>query len=347
MITASLFSQFRRLAAFVTVAIAVAATSGAAGQTTPQGPAAGAGNQAVSPPADPGAFPAVVAAVNESSISREELISRVESIRAQMNLPGGALPLSIYRSVLDELINIELLYQAAQQAGLAASDEEVEADLADLKSRFPNAEAFEQELAAESMTVDQLKAILRKDLSVQKFVEQKLASAAQVSDADVRSFYDEHQAEFRQPEQVRLRHILLRVPQDATPEQRRAVRARLLELRKQIVDGGADFGALAREHSEDPGSKAQGGELVVGRGQTVEAFESAVFALGVGEVSDVVETPYGLHLVKVEEKIPARTVSFEELAPRIREYLERDKTRAQVELEVERLRQGAAIQVFL
>lgn len=336
----------RRLAGLLAATVAMTAAGWSAQTATPtQTP--GAGNPAVSAPADPSTFPAIVAAVNQSSISREELVSRVESIRAQMNLPGGALPLSIYRSVLDELINIELLYQAAQQAGLAASDAEVDADLEDLKSRFPNPQAFEQELAAESMTVDQLKAILRKDLSVQKFVEQKLASAAQVSDADVRSFYDQHQAEFQQPEQVRLRHILLRVPQDATAEQRQAVRTRLLELRKQIVEGGADFGALAREHSEDPGSKAQGGELVVGPGQTVEAFESAAFSLNVGEVSDVVETPYGLHLVKVEEKIPARTVPFEELAPRIRQFLEREKTRSQVELEVERLRQGAAIQVFL
>ncbi|HON00930.1 MAG TPA: peptidylprolyl isomerase [Acidobacteriota bacterium] len=297
--------------------------------------------------ADPSQFPEVVAAVNDAKISRKELISRMESVRAQIHLPEGALPLSIYRSVLDELISIELLFQAAVAAGFEASDAEVEADLAYLRSRFPSPEAFEQELAAESLTLDELKAILKKDLSVQKFVEDRLAPAVTVSDAEVKAFFDEHQGEFHQPEQVRLRHILLRVDQGASDEQKAIIRRRLDDLRRQILEQQADFGTLAQEYSQDPGSKDQGGEMVIARDQTVEPFETAAFSTPVGGVSDIVETQYGYHLLKVEEKTEAKDIPFEEIAPRIREFLKRDRVRAQVELEVDRLRSSAAIQVFI
>src|SRR5690606_15582191 len=118
------------------------------------------------------------------------------------------------------------------------------------------------------------------------------------TDEDLRALYEEQQPGL----QIRARHILLRLPPDATPAQRDSTQALARELQQRAASG-ADFAALATEYSQDPGSARQGGDLgLFGRGQMVPPFEEAAFALGVGEVSDVVETPFGFHVIKVEER---------------------------------------------
>jgi len=118
------------------------------------------------------------------------------------------------------------------------------------------------------------------------------------TDEELRALYEKEQPGL----QIRARHILLRLPPDATPAQRDSVMALARDLQQRAA-AGADFAALATEYSQDPGSARQGGDLgFFVRGQMVPAFEEAAFALGVGEVSDVVETPFGLHIIKVEER---------------------------------------------
>lgn len=120
--------------------------------------------------------------------------------------------------------------------------------------------------------------------------------------ARVRAFYDEHPERFKQPERVRARHLLIRVASDASEEDVAKARERA-EAGLARIRGGEDFAAVASELSEDPGSKDRGGDLgFFTRGQMVPPFEEAAFALQVGEVSDVVETPFGFHIIKVEER---------------------------------------------
>ena len=144
-----------------------------------------------------------------------------------------------------------------------------------------------------------------------------------VTEAQLRALFEEEQT----GAEVRARHILLRVPPDATEEQRDSIMSLAQELRDR-ARGGADFAALAREYSEDPGSAAQGGDLgFFGSGQMVPPFEQAAFELDTGEVSDVVETPFGLHVIKVEER---RSQDFEDLRPNLEQQL---RARRQAEAE--------------
>lgn len=130
---------------------------------------------------------------------------------------------------------------------------------------------------------------------------------ARVSEEAVAAHYAENRAEYER-EEVQARHILLRLAGDATPETKEAKRKLLAGLRQQIA-GGADFAALARQHSEDTGSKGAGGDLGwFAKGQMVEAFETAAFALKKGELSEIVETPFGLHLLQVQDRRPGRTL---------------------------------------
>ncbi len=157
------------------------------------------------------------------------------------------------------------------------------------------------------------------------------AELGKPSDEEMRSYYDAHKAEF---EEVRARHILIRAkgsPMPADPAKKELTEeealAKAQELRKKILDG-ADFAQVAAEESDDS-SKSKGGDLgFVHRGQLVPPFEQAAFALKVGEVSEPVKTPFGYHLIKVEEK---KDPSFEEAKPEITQRLQPQRSKDAVE----------------
>jgi peptidyl-prolyl cis-trans isomerase D len=158
------------------------------------------------------------------------------------------------------------------------------------------------------------------------YTPDKFAGEAQVSDAEVQQYYDEHIAEYEKPEQVQARHILFRYPPKATAEDKARVRAHAEEVLAK-VKAGEDFAALAKQYSDDS-SAAQGGDLgTFTRGKMVPSFERAAFALAPGETSDLVESPFGLHIIKVESKEAARTQPLDEVRTQIVDKLKQQKAR--------------------
>lgn len=153
------------------------------------------------------------------------------------------------------------------------------------------------------------------------------ADAATVADTDLEKYYQRHIDRFEVPEQVRASHILIRVSRDATA----AVKAEKKALAEKLRDRakkGEDFAALARSSSEDPGSSVQGGDLgFFGRGMMVAPFENAAFALNPGEISDVVETDFGYHILRVAERHDARIKPMNEVMDQVRALAKEDKSR--------------------
>jgi peptidyl-prolyl cis-trans isomerase D len=142
----------------------------------------------------------------------------------------------------------------------------------------------------------------------------------------VQQYYDEHVAEYEKPEQVHARHILFRYPPKATAEDKAKVREHAQEVLAK-VKAGEDFSELAKQYSEDP-SAAQGGDLgTFTRGKMVAPFERAAFSLAPGETSDLVESPFGLHIIKVESKEPAHTQPLDEVRAQIADKLKQEKAR--------------------
>jgi len=138
------------------------------------------------------------------------------------------------------------------------------------------------------------------------YAPEAFTGKVQVSDADVQQYYDANTSRFTSPEQVRTRHILFRIPGDATPEKKAEIRAKADAVLAK-ARAGEDFATLAQQSSEDS-SAAQGGDLgAVGRGQMVKPFEDAAFALAPGQISEIVETPFGLHIIKVDSRTEATT----------------------------------------
>jgi peptidyl-prolyl cis-trans isomerase D len=159
----------------------------------------------------------------------------------------------------------------------------------------------------------------------------KMAAATTVTDQDLQAYYDQHRDEYRVPEQVKVRHILIKTPLPApgAKEDEKAVadaRAKAEGVLKEVKAGG-DFAKLAEKYSDDPGSAKSGGELGwIGRGRTVPEFEKAAFSLGKGQTSDLVKSSYGFHIIHVEDKQAAHLKTLAEVKSEIEEKVKQQKT---------------------
>lgn len=143
------------------------------------------------------------------------------------------------------------------------------------------------------------------------YVQKNILSKVKVTDKDVEEYYKNHIKEFEKPESVRVRHILIGFKGDISDDEKKKLRKKAEDILRKAKDGN-DFAKLASEYSDDPGSKAKGGDLgYFPRGNMVPEFENAAFSLKPGEISDIVETPYGYHIIKLEDKKAAETPAFD------------------------------------
>jgi peptidyl-prolyl cis-trans isomerase C len=164
-----------------------------------------------------------------------------------------------------------------------------------------------------------------------------------IPDREIRTFYDTHPNSFKKSEQVRASHILIKVDSQAEPSVKEEKKAKLRKIQKRLK-GGEDFGVLAKEFSECP-SNSKGGDLgYFGSGKMVKPFEDAAFKLKTGEVSDIVETQFGYHLIKVVDKKPASVMGYEDVKDKIGQYLKQEKTAKQLKGYIEELRKKAVIE---
>lgn len=341
--------SFQRLFMFLLLACTMAASTRCLAQEppTPQTDAKPDAPQAAPEPAKVESFPAIVARVNAREISKAELLGRAKAVQGQMGMPQGTMPLEFYRAVLTELVGIELLFQGATTQSLAATDAEVDQQFAEFKSQFPDDAAFNDQLAQQGVTPDELKILISKDLSVQRLIETKLTGRVTVSQEAEEQFYEQNKQQMQEPEKLKLNHILIAVDDQASDEARMAAKAKLVGVREQALGGAKSFSDLAMEYSDDEQTKGSGGEMTIQRGQTVPAFETAAFALEPGDISEIIETRFGYHLLKLTERIPSRQALFDEVEPMILKYLQQQGLQKEIESEVETLRSGASIEVFI
>lgn len=168
--------------------------------------------------------------------------------------------------------------------------------------------------------------------------QERIASQTNVTDEEVRRYYDQNQGQFSSGGQVSASHILLNVPAEATPAEAAQVEQRARELVSQLR-GGADFAALAREHSDDPGSAANGGSLgTFGRGQMVSEFEEAAFTQPVGAIGDPIRTQFGFHIVRVDSRTDAGVQPFEQVSEQIRQQLIQERAATSASNQIARVR---------
>jgi peptidyl-prolyl cis-trans isomerase C len=291
-----------------------------------------------------------VAVVNGSIITQEDLDREVNLVRqrlANMGRPMDEVQLSAIRGeVLETLIGRELLYQEGQNKGIKIKKERLEAEYEGLKKRFPSEKEFKSRLKSMNISEAEVKSQIERGLLIQELIDTQIAEKVNVPEKEVKGYYDSHPDSFKQPEQVRASHILMKVDPKADASQKAAARKKLEELRQRLVKG-EDFVTLAREFSEGP-SSVKGGDLgYFGHGQMVKPFEDVAFALNIGELSDVVETRFGYHLIKVTGKKPETIVAYADIKERLQQYLKDEKVRQEITGYVEELKTKAKVERFL
>ena len=319
-----------------------AATPGASTAATPAAgqpaatPAAGqpaAGQPAEAPPKPvPATLPQVLATINGQPVGREELESAVKDAEARA---GRAVPANerdaVYRGLLDRVILMKLLASEAKVRGIAVTPQEVTERIAQIKQQFPSEAEFQKELTKRSTTMAQLQEEQRRDLVNAKTIEAEVAPRLTVTDQDLDAFYKGNPDQFKEPETARASHILFGAAKDAPAAEKAKIKAEAEGVLKR-VKSGEHFAALAKQYSKDPGSAAVGGDLnYFPKGQMVPAFDAAVFAMKPGEISNLVETEFGFHIIKLTDRRTDRVVPLAEVKDRLSEFLKQRKQRELVE----------------
>lgn len=286
-----------------------------------------------------------VAVVNGSVITQEDFDREMGRVLQRLASMGRSLDDSqlraIKKEVLEGLIHGELLYQESQRKEIKVEEVAINEQLETLKKRFPREDEFKTALNKMNLSEANIRSQIKKGLTIEQFVEKVM-----VSDKELRAYYDSHPDSFKQPEQVRASHILIKVDPQADESQRVEARKKIAEI-QQKLQKGEDFATLAKESSQGP-SSAKGGDLgYFRRGQMVKPFEEAAFALKPGEVSDVVETRFGYHLIKVIDKKPETTIPYEDIKEKVGQYLKDKEVHEEVGLYVKKLKEDAKVERFL
>jgi len=290
----------------------------------------------------------IAAIVEGTRISEKQLQQAIDNYLQQQGTNVGAIRdpkrfKEVRAKVLDVLIGQELLWQAASRDKTVADDAEVNQAISQYQAQFDSDSAFDIKLQQGGYNQTTFYQDLRRRISAQKWIDKFVKNNLEVSADEVHAFYLENGQEFTQPEEIRARHILIKLESGASDEARENARALLSGIRNNIV-GGGDFAALAKQLSQGP-SATKGGDLgYFTRGQMVAPFEQAAFALAPGEVSEIVETRFGLHLIKLVDRKPPVQYAEKDVSEKIHAYLMQQKYRRAVDEAVSRLKTEAAIE---
>jgi|CXWL01.1.fsa_nt_gi parvulin-like peptidyl-prolyl isomerase len=298
-------------------------------------------------PVDPATFPAVVATVNGKAIAKDELLKAVKAFATRSGGAMPQLPKAAYAQMLDQLVNLQLLLQDAASKQIAVTDAEVDAEVTGIRQRYPSPAEFAQALGKEGLDEENLRREIRESLTVKKLVEGTIAKEITIDEPTTKAYYDGNPKTFARPEQYHVAHILIKAEKTATPDDKEAARKKATEILAKLTAGG-DFAALAKESSEDSGSKDNGGELPwLSPGDTAPDFEKVAMAMEAGKLSGVVESQFGFHIIKGIDHRAAGTVPYDQVKERIGQVLKNQKVQEAVVAYAAKLRTAAKVEVKL
>jgi parvulin-like peptidyl-prolyl isomerase len=288
-------------------------------------------------------------------VKRNELDQEVVSARSSYAAYRAPAPPDLEQQALRGLVIKQLVLNKATDADKAEGKKDFETRLAKLKKDSGlTDEQFEKRLAAQlfGQTREQWEKGNVDTLTVPVVLQRELG--VKVSDEDAKKFYDDPKniAKFEQPEMVRVSHILLMTTDPDTKQplsdEKKAAKRKQLEALQKRARAGEDFTKLADQYSEDPGVKENHGEYTFGRGDRyVEEFKAAAFALtNVNDVSDIVTTQYGYHIIKLDEKLPAKKVDFDKVKDRLKDALTQEDINKQLRPYVAKLEKDADVKIL-
>ncbi|MBW2432247.1 MAG: peptidylprolyl isomerase [Deltaproteobacteria bacterium] len=290
------------------------------------------------------------AVVNGVAISKDDFDREMDFYIKRANQRGQQVPEAqmglMKNQVLDSLIDRELLFQETKKKGINIDPKDVADELQKIKQRYAKPGEFEQLLNDMGLTESDVQNQIERGLAIQQLIDNEVRSKVTIGDEEVKSYYDANPQLFEQPEQVKASHILVKVDANAPQEEKDKARKKIESVQEKAKKG-EDFATLAKTYSEGP-SGPNGGDLgYFRRGQMVKPFEDAAFNLNPNETSDIVETQFGYHLIKVVDKKPAQKMTYADVKERLSEHLKKQKMDSEAGAYIQSLRGSAKIEKFL
>ncbi len=279
--------------------------------------------------ADEPAATGPIARVNGVDVDREEFERKFKKMTSAFTKRGKEIPAGLSQrykeSILKQLVDKELLNQEIKKQGVSVADAELGSEFENYKKMFRTEENFTRYLKSSDISVDTIKSNIRHNLAVKMLLEKQ--GDLTVSEEDTKKYYEENKKRYEVKEQVRASHILIKVSDKDDDAKKAAAEKKAKKVHKLATAKGADFAALAKEHSEGP-TKSRGGDLsFFTRGRMVKAFEDAAFGMKVGQISAPVKTQFGWHIIKVVDKKEGKQRPYDEVKESITKLLKNKKSR--------------------
>ncbi|HKX48458.1 MAG TPA: peptidylprolyl isomerase [Gaiellaceae bacterium] len=288
-----------------------------------------------------------IAVVDGTEISEDDLDALIAQAKKgyeaqKQEFPKAGTPefQSIQTQYVAYLVELEEFRQAAEELGVSVTDEDVDkAEQELIKDRFDGKRAeYEKALEAQGFTAEQYREKALAVSALSKKIFDEVTKGAKVTEQEVLAYYTQNQSQYGTPESRDVRHILIAEKSDDDKVDFAASKARADDIYTQL-ENGADFAALAKSSSADPGSKDSGGKLTISRGQTVPEFDKISFELDTGELSQPVKTQYGYHVIEaVSDVRKAQTTPIDKVRATIRATLLQQKRNEEMQAWVEDLK---------
>ena len=264
----------------------------------------------------------VVAVVNKEIITLSEVEKRIPPLKETMvtehRLEKQERMQALCREVLERLIEEKLIDQEAKRAGIKISSKDIEATVEEIKRRNnASQEDLEKALAVEGLTIETYKKQIEKTLQRQKLINWEVKVEEKPGEKELREFYQNNISRYRTNETYRPGQILFAIPKGATPEEIREIRKRCQNVLEKIR-GGEDFGEMALLYSEDASNKDRGDLGYFRKGELLPVFEREALHLKVGEVSGIIRTDFGFHIIKLLDRKGTDPLPFEEVTERVK-----------------------------
>lgn len=227
----------------------------------------------------------------------------------------------LFKPAVDRIISHRMIAKAAKEENIEIKQEEIDQQIESLIQQFSTKENLENTLAQKGMTIESYKEILLIQKQMAAVLKAKNGDPKPSTDGDAKKFYDENIESFKQDDQVRASHILLNADTKTPAEEKEKIKKQLEQIAADIKSGKITFADAAKQHSQCP-SAPNGGDLdYFGKGIMAKPFEDTAFSIPKGEMSGIVETQFGFHIIQVTDKKEAGTAPFDEVKKEIKDYL--------------------------
>lgn len=293
---------------------------------------------------------AIAAIVNDEVVTLYEINREAQPVireAEKQTILDEAARSQIRRTALDRLVEKKLVEQKIRELNIKVSEEEIRQAIEDVKKQnnMPSQEALVAALANQGLSFDQYRAQLQEQIEKLKLVSIEVRAKIHVSETEMHEYYEANRLKFTEDESYRARHIFFKTGEKSPADEiKRTMTTALMVLAE--AKSGKDFAELARNYSEDPAARKDGGDLgVFKKGDMQAELESAILSMKPGEVSELVYTPVGFHIIKLEERISGKQKPFEGLKAEIEEAIYRKKSEERFSQWAKDLRSKASVEL--